>query len=194
MVVAQRARTADLPNDAARAAAEALNAGGATLWMGTPDTLLAVGVWPPTADRIEPTDLTALSASRDCQVRSTARSGQLTGALAVSRPRSDRLSLAQERLFDDLAAQAALVIEHLSLADLIAGSGGPAAWTGLRPREQQVLELMARGLSNAAICAELNLSVKTVEPIVSAIFSKLELHTDPASNRRVLAVLAYLRV
>ena len=52
---------------------------------------------------------------------------------------------------------------------------------------------MARGLSNAAICQELHLSIKTVEPVVSTIFTKLGLHADAASNRRVLAVLAYLR-
>jgi DNA-binding NarL/FixJ family response regulator len=52
---------------------------------------------------------------------------------------------------------------------------------------------MARGRSNAAICAELHLSIKTVEPVVSTIFTKLGLHNDAASNRRVLAVLAYLR-
>ena len=34
---------------------------------------------------------------------------------------------------------------------------------------------------------------RTVEPIVNGIFTKLELHTDAASNRRVLAVLAFLR-
>ena len=52
---------------------------------------------------------------------------------------------------------------------------------------------MARGRSNAAICDELHLSIKTVEPIVSTIFTKLGLHADAASNRRVLAVLAYVR-
>lgn len=52
---------------------------------------------------------------------------------------------------------------------------------------------MARGLSNAAICAELHLSIKTVEPVVSTVFTKLGLHADAGSNRRVLAVLAYLR-
>ena len=64
---------------------------------------------------------------------------------------------------------------------------------GLSPRERDVLELMARGRSNAAICDELHLSSKTVEPIVSTIFTRLGLHADAASNRRVLAVLAYVR-
>ena len=61
------------------------------------------------------------------------------------------------------------------------------------PMYRQVLELMAAGRSNSAICAELHLSIKTVEPVVSTIFSKLGLHADAGSNRRVLAVLAYLR-
>ena len=56
-----------------------------------------------------------------------------------------------------------------------------------------MLALIARGLSNAAICEELHLSVKTVEPLVSAVFSKLGLRADAGSNRRVLAALAYLR-
>lgn len=52
---------------------------------------------------------------------------------------------------------------------------------------------MARGLSNAAVAEQLHLSIKTVEPVVGSIFAKLDLHADAASNRRVLAVLAYVR-
>ncbi|MDQ3157316.1 MAG: helix-turn-helix transcriptional regulator [Actinomycetota bacterium] len=63
----------------------------------------------------------------------------------------------------------------------------------LTPRERDVLELMARGLSNAAICEQLRLSVKTVEPAVGAIFARFGLHPDVASNRRVLAVLEFHR-
>ena len=64
---------------------------------------------------------------------------------------------------------------------------------GLAPRENEVLDLMAQGLSNAAIAARLHLSVKTVEPLVSSIFVKLGLPSDADSNRRVLAVVEYLR-
>ncbi|MCY7399946.1 MAG: hypothetical protein LH477_03125, partial [Nocardioides sp.] len=42
---------------------------------------------------------------------------------------------------------------------------------------------------NAAIAQELHLSVKRVEPLVSAIFAKLGLHTDAGNNQRVLAAL-----
>ena len=51
---------------------------------------------------------------------------------------------------------------------------------------------MARGMTNAAICAELHLSVKTVEPVVSSIFAKLDLPPDARTNRRVLAAIAYV--
>ncbi len=51
---------------------------------------------------------------------------------------------------------------------------------------------MAQGFSNRAISEKLHLSINTVEPIVSSIFSKLQLPADAATNRRVLAVLATL--
>ena len=63
----------------------------------------------------------------------------------------------------------------------------------LTQREREVLELMAEGRSNAAIGAQLSMSAKTVESHVGTIFSKLELEPTPDDNRRVLAVLAYLR-
>ena len=85
------------------------------------------------------------------------------------------------------------MIEHVSLADVVARESLDGHLDGLSPREHEVLQLMARGLSNVAICNELHLSIKTVEPVVSTIFIKLGLHADSASNRRVLAVLAYLR-
>ena len=119
--------------------------------------------------------------------------GTVVGALSIDRPQADALSLAQTKLFDDLAAQAALVLDHLNLSDLIARQRQAGHLDGLSAREREVLELMARGLSNAAICEELHLSIKTVEPVVSTIFTKLGLHADAASNRRVLAVLAYVR-
>ena len=63
----------------------------------------------------------------------------------------------------------------------------------LTPRESEVLALMAEGRSNAAICERLGIGAKTVEARVNTIFSKLGLEPAPDDNRRVLAVLAYLR-
>jgi DNA-binding CsgD family transcriptional regulator len=186
------ADVADLPTDLARTVAEALSAPGATLWMGR-DEMHAVGVWPETDDEIAPLSPDELSGSARAHTRVVRSRGAVVGALSVARARTDHLSLAENRLFEDLAAQASLVIDHLGLADVIARQRQGGRLDGFTPREREVLELMARGRSNAAICEELHLSIKTVEPVVSTIFTKLGLHSDAANNRRVLAVLAYLR-
>ena len=49
--------------------------------------------------------------------------------------------------------------------------------TPLSPREQSVVRLVARGLTNRQIAAELVISVKTVEVHLGHIFAKLEVST-----------------
>ena len=63
----------------------------------------------------------------------------------------------------------------------------------LTPREREVLELMAEGLSNQAVAERLVVSERAVEKHVTSIFAKLRLPADAERHRRVLAVLAYLR-
>ncbi|GAA2710978.1 response regulator transcription factor [Actinoplanes palleronii] len=63
----------------------------------------------------------------------------------------------------------------------------------LTDRERAVLALMAQGLSNAAVAADLHLAIKTVEAHVTAIFTKLGLVHHEREHRRVLAVLTFLR-
>jgi DNA-binding CsgD family transcriptional regulator len=183
----------DLPDEMARTAAEALGTPGATLWLGEPNRLHAVGVWPQTDAAIPAVSLDALRDGADRPVRALSRDGRLLGALTLEGVDAADLSRADARLLDDLAGQATWVIEHLTLAGVVDRRRQAGHLEDLTPREREVLELMARGLTNRAICDELFLSVKTVEPIVSAIFGKLDLQPDSASNRRVLAVLAYLR-
>jgi DNA-binding NarL/FixJ family response regulator len=63
----------------------------------------------------------------------------------------------------------------------------------LSEREHEVFALVAEGLSNRAIAARLYVAERTVESHVTQIFSKLGLADEDQSNRRVLAVLAFLR-
>jgi DNA-binding NarL/FixJ family response regulator len=68
-----------------------------------------------------------------------------------------------------------------------------AALDELTPREREVLQLMAEGRSNHAIAEALVVTPGAVEKHISSIFGKLSLHPGEEHNRRVLAVLAYLR-
>jgi DNA-binding NarL/FixJ family response regulator len=63
----------------------------------------------------------------------------------------------------------------------------------LSPREREVLALMAEGRSNTAIARTLVLSEAAVAKNITGIFIKLDLPPTDDDNRRILAVLAYLR-
>ncbi|SHF15100.1 response regulator [Streptoalloteichus hindustanus] len=63
----------------------------------------------------------------------------------------------------------------------------------LSPREHEVLALVAQGHSNAAIARQLVVSEAAVGKHVGNILAKLDLPPTEDTNRRVLAVLAYLR-
>lgn len=63
----------------------------------------------------------------------------------------------------------------------------------LTPRESEVLQLMAEGHSNGAICEQLHIGHKTVETHIGTIFSKLGLFPGDEVDRRVHAVLTFLR-
>jgi DNA-binding NarL/FixJ family response regulator len=63
----------------------------------------------------------------------------------------------------------------------------------LSPRELEVLGKMAEGRTNPVIARALFMSESTVEKHVSAIFSKLGLSEEKEIDRRVAAVLAFLR-
>jgi len=62
----------------------------------------------------------------------------------------------------------------------------------LTPRQYEVLELIAQGYNNIAIAQRLQLSEKSVETYINAIYQELQLSNEPDINTRVRATLLYL--
>jgi DNA-binding NarL/FixJ family response regulator len=85
------------------------------------------------------------------------------------------------------------VIDRAVVEELVARRRRHNPLDRLTPREQELLSLMAEGRSNQGICDLLYLSPKTVETHIRSVFTKLDLVDVPEDNRRVLAVLTYLR-
>jgi DNA-binding NarL/FixJ family response regulator len=90
-------------------------------------------------------------------------------------------------------AAGGVVIDPAVVTQLVSRRREHNPLDALSERERDVLEVMAQGRSNQAIGEQLFLSPKTVEAYVRSVFQKLDLHQDTDDNRRVLAVLTYLR-
>jgi DNA-binding NarL/FixJ family response regulator len=84
------------------------------------------------------------------------------------------------------------IIDPLVTDQLLSKRRATDRMASLSDRESQILGLMAQGLSNQAISADLFLSSKTVETHVRSIFIKLGLPDDVDVNRRVQAVIRWL--
>jgi DNA-binding NarL/FixJ family response regulator len=100
-----------------------------------------------------------------------------------------------EQLLDALERVAAggCVVDRAVVDELLARRRQVNPLDNLTPREREILALIAEGRSNQGICRTLWLSPKTVETHIRGAFAKLGLTEAPEDNRRVLAVLAYLR-
>jgi DNA-binding NarL/FixJ family response regulator len=85
------------------------------------------------------------------------------------------------------------VVDAGVVAALVGRDPASARLGELTQREREILALMAEGLSNHGICERLVLSARTVESHVRTIFQKLGLAATDDANRRVVAVLTFLR-
>jgi DNA-binding NarL/FixJ family response regulator len=90
-------------------------------------------------------------------------------------------------------AEGGTALDPEVVTHLLAGSRRRTLDAALTPRESEVLALMAEGHSNAAIAARLVVGEGAVEKHVANIFARLDLPASADSNRRVLAVLRYLK-
>lgn len=109
------------------------------------------------------------SASVLTAVRAGARGYLVKGADRDELLRAVRAAAAGEAIFSPGAAR------HVAqqLATPRRNATPAAAFPGLTGREHEILELMAAGLTNAAITERLSLSPKTVRNYVSAILAKV---------------------
>lgn len=89
----------------------------------------------------------------------------------------------------DIAAGSMIIDPDIVVA-LVGASRRKGVLSALTPREEEVLGLMAQGLTNAQIAQRLVVSEAAVRKHVGGIFAKLPLSDD--GDRRVLAVLTYL--
>lgn len=100
-----------------------------------------------------------------------------------------------EQLLDAVQRVAAgeCVVDRAIVDELMARRHRVDPLADLTPREREILALMAEGRSNQGICRTLWLSPKTVETHIRGAFAKLGIREAAEDNRRVLAVLTYLR-
>ncbi|MFB6784619.1 LuxR C-terminal-related transcriptional regulator [Streptomyces sp. NPDC056352] len=97
--------------------------------------------------------------------------------------------------FDEALSRVAtggIALDPEVVQGLVRSHRAPAALAALTPREHDVLALVAEGHSNTTVAAQLVLSERTIEAHMRNIFTKLGLHDDGATHRRVLAVVTYL--
>ncbi len=90
-------------------------------------------------------------------------------------------------------ASGGVVVDRAIVRDLLGRQRRDTSLERLTSRERDVLRLMAEGCTDKAIAEKLFVSVKTVQTHVHTVFTKLEIPDDSSSNRRVHAVLAWLR-
>jgi DNA-binding NarL/FixJ family response regulator len=86
-----------------------------------------------------------------------------------------------------------VVVDPALVAQLLDRPRLPEPLDELTPREREVLALMAEGLTDRGIAQRLYVTPKTVETHVRHIFAKLSLPATALDNKRVHAVLTYLR-
>jgi DNA-binding NarL/FixJ family response regulator len=90
-------------------------------------------------------------------------------------------------------AEGGSALDPQIVSRLLGGARDDGPVASLTPREREVLELVAEGLSNQAIAERLDIALRSTEKHVSTIFTKLGLPATGTEHRRVLAVLEYLR-
>ncbi|WP_430644837.1 response regulator transcription factor [Agromyces sp. GXS1127] len=170
--------------DAARAAADEL----AAMQRTTPSGMLrAVAAYADGEVRLaagDPTGaFTRLRAAREAWVEAGAPYEVARCRVLMARARRDLDEEEAAELEEELAASAFAELGATVAVAALARQRG-LGWTGLplTGREVEVLRLVARGITNREIAAELHLSEKTVARHLSNIFTKLDVPSRAAAT------------
>jgi DNA-binding CsgD family transcriptional regulator len=117
-------------------------------------------------------------------------------ALVAGAGAAARLALENARLQAELRAHLQRRREREDgqlRVDFVTGPTERDALAELTTRELEVLTLLAEGRTDRGIASSLYVTPKTVEAHVRSIFRKLDLPSDAMENRRVHAVITFLR-
>jgi DNA-binding NarL/FixJ family response regulator len=93
----------------------------------------------------------------------------------------------------DRVARGGSALDPEVVGQLVAANRDSGALAALTDREEQVLAMMAEGLTNAGIARRLWLTERTVETHIRNLLTKLGID-ESVGHRRVLAVLTFLEV
>ncbi|MEJ7650441.1 MAG: response regulator transcription factor [Nakamurella sp.] len=117
-----------------------------------------------------------------------------TGSGSIGYLLKDRVSDIDEFLDSvERVAAGGTVLDPQVVAQVMAARRHSSPVEQLTPREREVISLMAQGKSNLSIAEAMVVTEGAVTKHIQRIFGKLGLHQDDSANRRVLAVLEFLR-
>ncbi len=137
--------------------------------------------WEPTRPEQGLEGYQLLASTRACRVPTIVVSG-------VATPDEIERAYTEQGIFGYLEKQALSRRAFLQMVEEAqAARQTPGELLALTGREQQVLELLARGLTNKEIAETLVITTNTVKRHLKAIFDKLEVHTRSAAAARAIS-------
>ncbi len=87
------------------------------------------------------------------------------------------------REIEDAAVRAAEVLPYVIPQDSQVTGEAVAAISGLTPRQHEILQLVARGFTNAEIAAEIFIGVRTAERHLESLYASLGVHARVGAVR-----------
>jgi len=130
------------------------------------------------------------ASARELLVRANVDVRRALGHAMAGRPDRYAFDLTPLRIAGGPACQLAVLRDTTGESSQVMRPAVAAARWGLTPRRRQVLEMVVRGMTNGSIAAEMQVSERTVERHVSAIFDHAGVENRTALVARVMQMVA----